>query len=188
MARVRNPENRSAIFEAAVQEIAESGLGAATAKIAKRAGLAAGTLFTYFPNKEELLNELYFALKAEVYSKVNANFPCKAGLKARTRHIWASYLDWAMEFPEKRKASAQLNVSDMISARTRARTLAMRGAIDETFEELGRGRALKKLPAGFPAATMAAMQEATMEFASKQPERREEITERAFEVFWNAMG
>ena len=41
-----------------MHEIAEVGLGAPTAKIARRAGVAAGTLFTYFANKEELLNEL----------------------------------------------------------------------------------------------------------------------------------
>ena len=58
MARVRSPEKRSAILRAAVHEIAEVGLGAPTAKIAGRAGVAAGTLFTYFANKEELLNEL----------------------------------------------------------------------------------------------------------------------------------
>jgi AcrR family transcriptional regulator len=67
MARIKSPEKRSAILQAAVREIAEAGLGAPTAKIARRAGLAAGTLFTYFANKEKLLNELYFELKIEVY-------------------------------------------------------------------------------------------------------------------------
>jgi len=62
MARVKSPEKRSAILEVAVHEIADTGLGAPTAKIAQRAGIAAGTLFTYFSNKEELLNELYLEL------------------------------------------------------------------------------------------------------------------------------
>jgi AcrR family transcriptional regulator len=41
------------MLQAAVREIAEVELGAATAKIARCAGVAAGTLSTYFPNKEE---------------------------------------------------------------------------------------------------------------------------------------
>jgi len=53
MARVRSPAKRTAILRAAVHEIAEAGLGAPTAKIARRAGVAAGTLFTYFATKEE---------------------------------------------------------------------------------------------------------------------------------------
>jgi AcrR family transcriptional regulator len=187
MARVRSPEKRSAILQAAVHEIAEAGLGAPTAKIARRAGVAAGTLFTYFASKEELLNELYLDLKVEVYARVNAGFPHKASLERRAQHVWSSYLDWAIEFPEKRKVSAQLNVSDLITPETRARTAAERGTVDTTLSELGTRGALRGLPAGFAAATMSAMQEATMDFIAKQPKHRKELIERAFQVFWRAV-
>jgi aryl-alcohol dehydrogenase-like predicted oxidoreductase len=69
MARVRSPEKRTAILQAAVHEIAKAGLGAPTAKIARRAGVPAGTLFLCFANKEELLNELYLELKGEAYKR-----------------------------------------------------------------------------------------------------------------------
>ena len=187
MARVRSPEKRNAILQAAVHEIAEVGLGASTAAIAKRAGIAAGTLFTYFASKEELLNELYLELKMEVYRRVNADFPQKAGLERRARHVWSSFLDWAVEFPEKRKVSTQLNVSDLITAETRMRTAAERGTVDVTLNELGKLGGLRGLPAGFATATMAAMQDATMDFIAKQPKQREELKERAFQVFWRAL-
>jgi AcrR family transcriptional regulator len=187
MARVRSPEKRSAILQAAVHEIAETGLGAPTAKIAKRAGVAAGTLFTYFANKEELLNELYLGLKVEVYTRVNANFPHKASLEHRAWHVWSSYLDWAIEFPEKRKASVQLNISDLITPETRKKTATERGPIDAIFSELESRSALRWLPKEFAAATMAAMQEATMDFVAKQPKRRKELIEHAFRVFWRSL-
>jgi AcrR family transcriptional regulator len=187
MARLKSTEKRGAILDAAVREIAEAGLGAATAKIAGSAGLASGTLFTYFANKEELLNELYFELKMEVYARVNAGFPHKASLERRARHIWLSFLDWAIEFPEKRKASVLLNVSDLITTETRQRTVAERSTIDTTLEELGRRGALRGLPSGFAGATMAAMQEATMDFIAKYPRRRAELAERGFQVFWRAV-
>jgi DNA-binding transcriptional regulator YbjK len=47
MARVRSPEKRTAILQAAAHEIAKVGLGAPKAKIARRAGVASGTLFIY---------------------------------------------------------------------------------------------------------------------------------------------
>src|SRR5258707_15845901 len=109
MARSKSPEKRNAILQAAVREIAEAGLGAPTAKIARRAGLAAGTLFTYFANKEKLLNELYLELKIEVYRRVDTNFPRKANLERRAGHVWAGPLDWAIGVPGKSKGSAQLN-------------------------------------------------------------------------------
>jgi AcrR family transcriptional regulator len=187
MARVKSPEKRTAILRAAVHEIAQAGLGAPTAKIARRAGVAAGTLFTYFANKEELLNELYLELKGEVYTRINVNFPHNASLERRARHIWSSSLDWAIEFPEKRKVSVQLNVSDLITPETRARTAGQRSTIDKTLRELGTHGGVRGLPAGFAAATMAAMQEATMEFIAKQPKRRRELIKQGFQVFWRAM-
>jgi AcrR family transcriptional regulator len=187
MARARSPEKRSAILRAAVDEIAESGLGAPTAKIASRAGVAAGTLFTYFANKEELLNELYLELKGEVYARVNADFPHKGSLERRARHIWSSSVGWGIEFPERRKVSMQLNVSDLITPETRMRTAAEGSAVDETLRELGNRGALRGLPAGFAGAAMGAMQEAAMKFIAQQPKRREELIERGFQVFWRAV-
>jgi AcrR family transcriptional regulator len=187
MARTRSPEKRNAILAAAIHEIAIAGLGAPTAQIARRAGIAAGTLFTYFVSKEQLLNELYYELKIEVYTRVNAGFPQGAGLERRARHVWSSFLDWAIEFPEKRKASVQLNVSDLIKPETRARTAEERGAVEATLSELGARPALRGLPPGFAAAMMAAMQEATLDFIAKQPKQRAQLIERGFEVYWRAL-
>ncbi len=187
MARVRSPEKRRAILQAAVHEIAQTGLGAPTAEIAKRAGVAAGTLFTYFPNKKELLNELYFDLKVEVYTKVNDGFPHKASLERRTRHVWSTFLCWAIEFPERRKVTAQLTLSDLITPETLARTAELRAPIDATISELGSRTALRNLPVGFAAALMSAMQEATLEFIAKQPRQRAALIERAFQLFWRAL-
>ena len=187
MARIKSPRKRAAILRAAVREIAQAGLGAPTAKVASRAGVAAGTLFTYFPTKEQLLNELYLELKGEAYARLNAKFPGKGSLEHRARHLWSSYLDWAIQFPEKRKVSVQLNISDVITPETRAKTAAAAGAVRQTFSALDRRAALRGLPAGFAAATMMALQEATMEFVARQPTRRKQLVARGFQAFWRAL-
>lgn len=184
MARARSPEKRNAILNATVYEIAAAGLGASTAQIAKRAGIAAGTLFTYFATKEELLNELYLELKGEVYTRVNQDFPHKGNLERRARHIWSSFLDWAVDFPEKRKASMQLNVSGLITPETLKRSASERSTIDQTLQELESREAFRGLPAGFATAILAAMQEAAMEFVVQHPKRRGEIIQSSFRIFW----
>jgi AcrR family transcriptional regulator len=186
MARLRSPEKRSAILQAATYEIAENGLGASTASIAHRAGIAAGSLFTYFATKDELLNELYAELKSEAYERINHSFPRNANLEKRALHLWTNYLDWAIEFPEKRKVSAQLNVSNLITAQTRARSLIQRGAVDFTLKELESRDSLRSLPNGFVAAAMVAFQDATIEFIIRYPRRRKELIDRSFELFWRA--
>ena len=188
MARLKSPEKRSAILQAAAREIADGGLGAPIAKIAQRASLAEGTLFTYFTNKDELLNELYLELKNEVYDKINAGFPHRGNLQRRAWHIWATYLDWAIAFPAKRKASMLLHVSDVVTPETRSRTATQSGAVDATLQGLEKGTALRGLPKGFAAAAMSAMQEAAMDFIAKAPKQRDELIKRTFKVLWRALG
>ncbi len=186
MARSRSPEKRDAILLAAVHEIARGGLGAPTARIAARAAVAEGTLFTYFPTKEQLFNELYLSLKSEVYTRVHADFPHGASLKRRARHVWGSFLDWAIASPDKRTTSLLLTHSVLLTPETRATSAAQRGEVETTFAEISARAALRNLPAGFVAATMAALQETTMDFVAKQPRRRAQLVDETFEIFWRA--
>jgi len=184
MARARSSEKRQALLRSAVREIAEAGLGASTAKIAKGAGLAEGTLFTYFSSKDALFNDLYIELKTEVYRRIHAEFPYKSGLRERARHVWTEHLRWAMEKPDERKVSVLLNLSTVVSTATREKMNAERGAVAQTMDELGERGAFKDLPPGFASSAMVAMQEAVMEMAEKKPRQKARLVEQAFDAFW----
>ncbi len=184
MARPRSPEKRQAILQAAVREIAESGLGASTASIAKGAGLAEGTMFTYFDSKDDLFNVLYLGLKTDVYQRIDAGFPHRSALRDRARHIWKEYLSWAMEKPQERTASVLLNLSPIVSAATRQQMSEARGAVAKTMNELSKRGAFKSLPPGFASSAMAAMQEAVMETAARKPRQKALLVEQAFDAFW----
>lgn len=121
MARPRSEDKRNAILEAATRVIAVEGVSAPTAKIAKLARVAEGTLFTYFNNKDELLNELYLQLKAELRETMAAQaLKATKSLKATALHAWTHYVSWGVANPEKRKVLAQLGVSDRITAKSKA--------------------------------------------------------------------
>jgi len=184
MARARSPEKRQALLQSAVREIAEVGLGASTAKIAKGAGLAEGTMFTYFASKDELFNELYIELKTEAYGRIHDGFPHSSSLRDRARHIWTEYLRWAMEKPEQRNVSVLLNLSSIISPATRERMSAQRGAVTATMQQLDKRGAFKNLPSGFASSAMTAMQEAVMETASQKPRQKAKLIEQGFDAFW----
>ena len=81
MARPLSEEKREAILVSATTLIAEKGPGASTADIAKHAGLATGSLFTYFDPKAELYNALYRKLKIEVAAAVLADMPVDDDVK-----------------------------------------------------------------------------------------------------------
>lgn len=67
MARPKSEDKKQALLEAATQAIAQSGIAASTAVIARNAGVAEGTLFRYFATKDELINTLYLHLKQDLF-------------------------------------------------------------------------------------------------------------------------
>jgi AcrR family transcriptional regulator len=111
MPRPKTGDKRAAILRAATKTIAEDGVAAFTASIAKAAAVAEGSLFQYFPGKDKLLNELYRELKLDMRSAMIAGFSLTGSLRKRAQHIWNAYVTWGMESPAKRKAMAQLTVS-----------------------------------------------------------------------------
>jgi AcrR family transcriptional regulator len=119
MARPRSEDKRAAILEAAAEAVAVLGVSAPTAKIAKGAGVAEGTLFTYFATKDELLNQLYLEIKTDLRDAIMAGYPSGGSLIDRSRHVWDRYLGWGSAHPLERKAVRQLAVSDRITEESR---------------------------------------------------------------------
>src|ERR1700747_248889 len=120
MARPRSDDKRNAIMEAATRVIVTQGLSAPTATIAQEAGVSNGSLFTYFETKADLFNQLYLELKGEMALAAMKGQPKDAELRKQLYHVWHNWMYWALTFPEKRRALAQLGVSDEITPVTRA--------------------------------------------------------------------
>ncbi|MCW3058267.1 MAG: TetR family transcriptional regulator, partial [Capsulimonas sp.] len=75
MARPKSEDKRKAILTAATQVFAERGLGhSPTSEISRRAGVAEGTLFTYFKTKDELVCALYQELKQQMAGAMMLEF------------------------------------------------------------------------------------------------------------------
>ena len=121
MARPLSEEKREAILDAAAELVATLGTGAPTAKIAQEAGLAEGTLFTYFATKDALLNELFLEIEAELAATMLEGYPAGEDARLRSRHLWDRFIDWSAQHPMKHKAMRQLKVSDRISDESKKR-------------------------------------------------------------------
>jgi AcrR family transcriptional regulator len=187
MARPKSDDKRNAILAAATQVVAEQGLGAPTAKIAKLAGVAEGTLFTYFATKDELLNRLYLELKEELAEAMLKTLPSVHGARNRLRHSWQQYVRWGVMYPEKRKVLAQLGVSDRITEQNKA--AGMRGfeEINAMLQESIGSGSLRNQPPAFVGAIMGSLAETTMDFMARDPGRADEYAASGFEAFWNAI-
>ncbi len=100
MARPKSEDKKQALLEAATAAFAQSGIAASTSAIARSAGVAEGTLFRYFATKDELLNELYLAIKLRPVRTMIAGLdPDEKRPKENARNIWNSYIDWGVRNP-----------------------------------------------------------------------------------------
>jgi AcrR family transcriptional regulator len=187
MARPLSDEKRTAILQAATEVVATLGVGATTAKIAKGAGVAEGTLFTYFANKDELLNHLYLEIKASLRDAMMAGYPSRKSLIVRSRHVWDRYIGWGSAYPLKRKAMSQLAVSDRITDENKRIGAQAFGEVEGMIREsLARGP-LKDQPPAFAAAILSAIAETTMDFIAREPARAQHYTKAGFEAYWKAV-
>jgi AcrR family transcriptional regulator len=187
MARPRSEDKRNAILEAATEVVAKLGVSAPTAKIAKDAGVAEGTLFTYFSSKDELLNQLYLELKSDLADAMTTGYPFDKSLLVRTRHVWNSYVDWGSVHPLKHKAMTQLGVSERVTEKSKKLGAEAFKEINQMIRELMAGGALKDQPPAFAAAFLTAMAGTTMDFIAREPGRAKHYTKAGFEAFWRAV-
>ena len=87
-----------AILAAALHLFVERGFyGVAVPEVAKRAKVAAGTIYTYFPSKEALVNALYRKWKAAVGQRVFTEFPVNVPPREQFDVMWASMTQFAFE-------------------------------------------------------------------------------------------
>jgi AcrR family transcriptional regulator len=187
MPRPRSDEKRTAILEAATRIIVLQGLSAPTAGIAKEAGVANGSLFTYFETKTVLFNHLYLELKGEMASAILKKLPVSAGLQEQLLHIWRNWMNWAVTNPEKRKVLTLLGVSDEITAETR---LAVHKTMTPVAGLLERGRAngpMQKVSMSFILAIMNSVAEATMAFMTQDPANAKKHSKAAFDALWRML-
>ena len=81
-----------------------------------------GTLFRYFATKDELLNELYLAIKLRTVRTMIAGLdPDEKRPKENARNIWNSYIDWGVRNPMEHKAIRRMALSERITDETRRR-------------------------------------------------------------------
>jgi AcrR family transcriptional regulator len=187
MARPRSDDKRSAILLAAIHVIASQGLGAATATIAKEAGVSNGSLFTYFETKTDLFNQLYLELKAGMASAALEGFPAGAELREQFFHIWSSWMGWAVANPEKRRALTQLGVSDEITPASRAAGHKTMAVIRELLERSRANGPMREAPMGFVVAIMNSLADATMDFMVQDPTNADKHCRIGFDALWRVL-
>lgn len=184
MAKPKSEDKRNAILSAAIQVFAERGLGAPTAAITSAAGIAEGSLFTYFKTKDELINALYCEIKLELADAMMSGFPRKQSMLHRLQHVWNHYLHWGVANPGQQKVLKQIQVWSGLTEESKQAGLVPFIEIQRMAEDAVTQRIYKDIPQAFIGAALSALAEMTMEFMVREPKRAEMYRTAGFEMLW----
>jgi AcrR family transcriptional regulator len=97
---MRISDKRGEIMQAALEIIAEQGFhGAPMTEIAGKAGVAAGTIYRYFENKEVLITELHRELEEKISATLREGYPVERPLRERFLYLIRELLRYFITNP-----------------------------------------------------------------------------------------
>jgi AcrR family transcriptional regulator len=189
VARPRSEDKRNAILDAATRVFARRGLTAApTSEISKQAGVAEGTLFTYFKTKDDLINALYQEIKLEFANAMMSGFPRKKDVRTRLRHVWDCYVNWGFANPKQRKVLAQLTVSEVLTKETRDAAGALFAEFQTLIRDAIEQRVIRnELPAELISKSLVALGEATIDLTVSNSSKANKYRDSGFQMFWGGI-
>jgi AcrR family transcriptional regulator len=143
-------DKRSDIMQAALELISDQGFhGAPMAEIAEKAGVAAGTIYLYFPSKEVLICELHRELEEKIRTNLQQCYPIEQPLQARFLFLISTLLKYFIANPLHFRYMEQYFNSPYGISRHRAMLLGKSENHDILMDIFAQGveqRVLKEFP------------------------------------------
>ena len=190
MVRKLTPAKREVFLSTALKLFVAHGVqNTSTATIAKEAGTAAGTLFLYFPTKQDLINELVLQISRDqseyMQTLINPSLP----VRDMFHTIWHGCIRWFLEHRDAFEYIQQVRdtgIVDEVVVKESGKSFvyfydAIRKGLDEEI--------LKPYPLELIGAFLYQDIVAVMNLLRTQPQRKkqEEIIQAGFAIFWDGI-
>ncbi|MFN2135143.1 MAG: TetR/AcrR family transcriptional regulator [Candidatus Promineifilaceae bacterium] len=190
MARTRDPQRREQFLQAALRLFVERGVGGtSTAAIAREAGSATGTLFLYFPTKQDLINELILEISREQSAFIRSLLTPEMEARQMFYTIWRGSIDWFLEHRDNYQYQQQVRDSVLLDEAVIQQTAVNLGYYFQAVEKGRHSGAIKpysvELVGGFFYQGIVAV----MNLLRDEPDaaRREQLINDGFDIFWNGI-
>lgn len=149
-------DKREAILQATLELVAENGFhDSPCALIAKHAGVAAGTIYRYFENKDVLINELYISIESGITAILLEAYPARGSMRERFMHLGIGLLNYFISRPAEFRFVEQFHNSPYGTEFRRNRILGVSNSTESTrkcdifrelFSEALEHNVIKQLP------------------------------------------
>lgn len=183
MARQKSEQKKADLLTAACVVLVRDGSEASTASIAKEASVATGTLFTYFPTKAALYNELYLSLKQEMVAATTKSFTDDLDDRDKLRSLWTAWMNWAMTHETRQRALDILRTNELLTEQTLAEGLGMMQPVFNLIEK-NRTKTADALSHTFLLSAIGALADTTTNLMLSEPDNAQAHCEDGFVAVW----
>ncbi|MEO8764680.1 MAG: TetR/AcrR family transcriptional regulator [Ginsengibacter sp.] len=106
------PDKRKAILESTLELIKDNGFhGTPISMIAKNAGVATGTIYHYFPSKDDIIMALHYQIKKEMVAAMFTDGNNKKGYRQQFFDGWINLCKYFINHPSSLFFTEQFNSS-----------------------------------------------------------------------------
>lgn len=190
MIRNLDPHKRAAFLDAALQLFVARGVQyTSTAAIAQQAGAASGTLFLYFPTKQDLIDELALQIARQQSEYINSLLQPELSAQQTFAAIWRGSLEWFLQHPQAYRYIQQVRDSGMLSRRVVEES---NQSFAYYYDAIQKGLAegcLKPYPLELIGGMLYQAIVAVMNLLDAQTDRakQEEMLRMGFDIFWDGI-
>ncbi|MFC1879447.1 TetR/AcrR family transcriptional regulator [Chloroflexota bacterium] len=190
MVRKPSPEKRSLFLSAALKLFVANGVqNTSTAAIAKEAGTASGTLFLYFPTKQDLINQLALEIGIEQSAYIKSILEPTHSARQTFFTIWEGSVRWFLRNIDAYLFNQQIRHSGLVDQATIQESEKFLGYYFDAIQKgLGEG-AIKPYPLEVIGGFLYQDIVAVMNLISANPDsdKFEATIQIGFDIFWNGI-
>lgn len=183
-------DKRENLLNAALKLFVANGVqNTSTAAIAKEAGTAAGTLFLYFPTKQDLINELVLKIGRDQSEYLKALLDPSLSVRDTFFTIWSGSIHWFLDNIEAYEFNQQVRDTGWVDGATVRESGKF---FDYFYDAIQKGLdegALKPYPlevlGGFLYQDIVAVMNLLR--AQSSPKKQNETIQVGFDIFWDGI-
>ncbi len=183
-------EKRKKIVTTALKLFCENGFqNTSTALISREAEVATGTLFLYFPVKEELIISLYIESKNELIQFLKEGLSRQKTPKLKIKHLWDSANKWALENPVAFRYIQLFSTSSYSGSIAKRKTASMSDIADKFLSAAIAEGSIVKISTPLFFAIFEGIWTSTFNhvITLKSTKTRQSALDQSFELFWKGL-
>ena len=187
--RVKDDKKFQAICDAAIELITANGFSdTSMSKIAKAAEVSPATIYVYFENKEQLLNEIYLLVKREMCAELLRGVKSDSTVAEAFKVTWDNFYRYATQNPVRFAFAEQFANSPLVAGICKDALMELFKPMLDLFERGKAEKVFKDIPLEiFQAFTFSPLTGLIKEHLSGVIVLDKKMLAKTFDLAWDAV-